>query len=50
MVDDGTYARCIFGVGKTKENLHLCIGDPHIRTNNKNQLSHIGIYVVTLDK
>ncbi len=48
MIDDGSFALCIFGIKKSSDNeFTFLIADPHIKSNTV--LYHIGIYYVTLN-
>lgn len=48
MLDDATYAVCIFGIVKTNDDtFEILIADPHIGSNKK-ELA--GLYTVTLDE
>lgn len=56
MIDDGTYAMCIIGIGKDHENnTTLWISDPHIQSGVQRTLPErknttpLGLYTVTLN-
>gem|GEM_PF-5120083 len=55
MIDNGSFAYCIVGVGSpTNSNvLHLAIMDPHIKQGARmikgSDAQHVGVYTITLD-
>ena len=49
MIDNGTYAMNILGVGRKGTRLFLLIGDPHLnKERDSNPLN--GLYIIELDK
>lgn len=52
MIDDGTYAMNIVGIGSNESTTTLWIADPHIKegVNPKNIEKSNGLYLVTLNK
>lgn len=50
MLDDGIFAKCVFGARKLENNCFgLLVADPHINRNDFGDLQEVGLYQVILN-